>query len=326
MKRIVTIGGGTGSFTILSGLKRIPDIYITAVVSMADDGGSTGVLRDELGVLPPGDVRQCLVALSEHSDIVRRLMSYRFAEGGLAGHSFGNILLAALEKVTGNFSEGVEVASDILKVQGTVLPVTNDTATLLLELMDGTVLQGENAINHSDIQNIGIKKIYYASGVHINSRVKEELLAADIIILGPGNYYCSILPNLVVEGMQEVLQASQARIIFPVNLTNKKGHTDHWSVSTYVEDVQRYIGRNIDLVLINNRVPTDEQLAIYETQEGEGVFVADDLGKEINVTRQELLSHDNMPFQKSKADVIPAIRGFIRHDSDLFAKAVRALL
>src|ERR1035437_4314637 len=125
MKNIVTVGGGTGSYTVLSGLKNLPDVSLTAIVSMAYDGGSTGVLMDELGVLPPGDVRQCLVALSEHSDIVRKLMNYRFSEGTLKGHSFGNIFLAALEKVTGDFVKGVEIASEILKVNGNVIPTTS---------------------------------------------------------------------------------------------------------------------------------------------------------------------------------------------------------
>src|SRR3990167_4467363 len=128
VKNIVTVGGGTGSFTVLSGLKNIPDISITALVSMADDGGSTGVLRDELGVLPPGDVRQCLVALSNHSEIVRKLINYRFNDGVLAGHSFGNIFLAALEKVTGDFAKGVEIISDILNVKCKVIPITKDIA------------------------------------------------------------------------------------------------------------------------------------------------------------------------------------------------------
>ncbi|KKQ43958.1 MAG: hypothetical protein US64_C0020G0004 [Candidatus Nomurabacteria bacterium GW2011_GWC1_37_9] len=118
MTNIVTIGGGTGSYTVLSGLKNLPDVSLSALVSMSDNGGSTGVLRDELGVLPPGDIRQCLVALSEHSEIVRSLINYRFSEGTLKGHSFGNIFLAALEKVTGDFVKGVEIASEILKVKG----------------------------------------------------------------------------------------------------------------------------------------------------------------------------------------------------------------
>ena len=141
MKKVVTMGGGTGNFVVLSGLKNYP-IDLSAVVSMADDGGSTGVLRDELGVLPPGDVRQCLVALSEHGQIARELMNYRFTEGALEGHSFGNIFLAALEKVTGDFVKGVEVASDILKVKGDVIPVTKNKAQLSVRFSDGTIIEG----------------------------------------------------------------------------------------------------------------------------------------------------------------------------------------
>ncbi|MBP6949192.1 MAG: YvcK family protein [Candidatus Pacebacteria bacterium] len=151
MKSVVTIGGGTGSYTILSGLKDIPNISLTSLVSMADDGGSTGVLRDELGVLPPGDVRQCLIALSEHTDIVRSLMGYRFSEGTLTGHSFGNIFLAALEKVTGDFGSGVEIASEILKVKGKVIPITTNKAELRMIMKDDSCLKGEHCINSSDI-------------------------------------------------------------------------------------------------------------------------------------------------------------------------------
>src|SRR3989337_2321393 len=136
IKNVMTVGGGTGSYTVLSGLKDLKNVSLTALVSMADDGGSTGVLRDELGVLPPGDVRQCLVALSEHSEIVRKLMNYRFENGGLAGHSFGNIFLAALEKVTGDFVKGVEIASEILKVNGNVVPITKNKAQLSILLSD----------------------------------------------------------------------------------------------------------------------------------------------------------------------------------------------
>src|SRR3989338_8195197 len=144
IKNVMTVGGGTGSYTVLSGLKDLPNVSLSALVSMADDGGSTGVLRDELGVLPPGDVRQCLVALSEHTNIVRKLMNYRFENGGLAGHSFGNIFLVALEKVTGNFVKGIEIASEILKVRGIVIPVTNQKAKLSILLSSGVLGEGED--------------------------------------------------------------------------------------------------------------------------------------------------------------------------------------
>ncbi len=324
MKKIVTIGGGTGSFTILSGLKNISDVDLTAIVSMADDGGSTGVLRDELGVLPPGDIRQCLVALSEHTDVVRRLMSYRFAEGGLAGHSFGNILLAALEKVTGNFAEGVAVASDILKVRGTVLPVTQDNTILLVELEDGTIFHGENAINHTDMQAAGIKRLYYEACVTLNSRVEIVLGEADVIIIGPGNYYCSVLPNLVVPRMIEVLQHTPAKIIFPVNLTNKKGHTEHWKVSDYVHNLETILKRKVDIILINNNQPSKEQVNAYALEEGDGVMVIDDMNNDSRTVRAPLLS--NQVIEKDKSDTIAHSRSFIRHDSTLFASAIEKLI
>ncbi len=324
MKNIVTVGGGTGSFTILSGLKKIPDVTITAIVSMADDGGSTGVLRDELGVLPPGDVRQCLIALSEHSDTVRKLMGYRFEEGGLSGYSFGNIFLAALEKVTGNFAKGVEVASDILKVRGTVVPVTDDKARLCITLEDGTVLKGEDVINHTDMQALGVAKIHYDKSVGLNTVAREAIENADVVILGPGNYYCSVLPNLAVSGMLEVLKNTKAKIVFPVNLTNKKGHTLYWTAQGYVEDIEKYLGRSLDIVLVNTLPPSQNQIDTYELQEGDGVVVVDDLPTNKKIFRLPLLSQGLISFQKT--DALASSRSFIRHDSDLFAKVIESLL
>lgn len=330
MKHIVTIGGGTGSYTVLSGIKKIPDITITALVSMADDGGSTGVLRDELGVLPPGDVRQCLVALSEHSDVMRELMSYRFSEGSLTGHSFGNIFLAALEKVTGDFAEGVEIASEIMKVQGTVIPITKSKAELLITLRNGDSVKGETAINEYDIELYGIKQYAYTHDVMINPRALQAIESADSIILGPGNYYCSLLPALIVNGCKEALQNTKAKLIFPVNLTNKHGHTLHFAVSDYVHDIERYIGRKVDIVLMNNEVPSDEQVEVYQLQEGDGVLVEDDIDKDIEVwegrriIREKLLSH--AVIKKEKGNTLYAVRGFIRHDKDKLAKVLRRLV
>ncbi len=323
MKKVVTVGGGTGSFTVLTGLKEIEGVDITALVSMADDGGSTGVLRDELGVLPPGDVRQCLVALSEESELVRRLMRYRFEEGGLAGHSFGNILLAALEKVSGDFITGAQVASQILKVKGKVVPVTGSIAHLVLRLMDGTELIGENTINHADIQKIGIESIGYQKKVKLNPHAREAILEADAIVLGPGNYYCSVLPCLIVEGFRDAVMQSHAKLIFPVNLTNKHGHTLGYGVKEYVDDIETFLGRPVDVVLINSDAPSEEQIRVYELTEGSGVLVSDNYTKE-NVMRAPMLS--KAMIKKEKGDVIEAVRGFIRHDSDKLARAVMGCL
>jgi len=323
IKNIVTVGGGTGSYTVLSGLKNLPNISLTALVSMSDDGGSTGVLRDELGVLPPGDVRQCLVALSEHSNIVRELMNYRFSEGTLKGHSFGNIFLAALEKVTGEFTKGVEVASEILKVSGKVIPITQNKAELLITLSNGRVLEGENKIQEANTQDVGIKNIFYKNNVELNPHAKEAILKADYIILGPGNYYCSIVPNLIVDGFKEAIVQSKAKIILPINLTNKLGHTTHWKVGNYVDDVEKYIGKLVDFILINNEEPSLEQIERYKFESGDGVLVEDDF-KDARVVRGALLSH--IIHEPLARDLSPHTRGFIRHDSQKLADYLKKII
>jgi uncharacterized cofD-like protein len=324
MKNIVTIGGGTGSYTILSGLKKLPNVSLTALVSMADDGGSTGVLRDELGVLPPGDVRQCLVALSTHTDVVRSLMNYRFSEGTLSGHSFGNIFLAALEKVTGDFAEGVEIVSEILKVQGKVIPITKSKAELSICLKDGSCIKGEDTINHADLQTKGVKSIFYKKPVKLNPHAHTAIMEADMIILGPGNYYCSLLPNLIVDGFKESIQKTKAKLIFPVNLTNKQGHTLHFKVSDYVCDIEKFLGRKVDIILINNKMPSDEQLTHYKMKEGDGVFTEDDMKDDKRVIRDNLLS--SALIVHNKADVISSLRSFIRHDKDVLGDIIAKMM
>ena len=324
MKNIVTVGGGTGSYTVLSGLKNLPNVSLTALVSMADDGGSTGVLRDELGVLPPGDVRQCLVALSEHSDVVRELMNYRFENGGLSGHSFGNIFLVALEKVTGSFTKGVEIASEILKIKGKVVPVTNDSAKLSVKLLNGKSIEGEDNIqNDGDIKKYGLEKIFYKTEVSLNDHAKKSLINADAIILGPGNYYCSVIPNIIVNGFQEAIKNSKAKIIFPVNLTNKLEHTSDWKVSDYVKDIEKYLGKSVDIILVNNEKPSLEHTKYYELEEGKGVFVEDDLN-DPRVIRAKLLS--TIIFKPQYDEQMKATRGFIRHDSKKLAECIEKII
>ncbi|QQR77643.1 MAG: YvcK family protein [Candidatus Moraniibacteriota bacterium] len=328
-KRIVTIGGGTGSFTLLQGLKRHP-FRLSAVVSMADDGGSTGVLRDELGVLPPGDVRQCLVALSQSSEKMRELMNYRFDNGGLKGHSFGNLLLSALEKMEGSFSEGVRRAMEILKVCGEVIPVTNEDAHLEMRLSDGTMLCGENEINHAEtLQEVGIEKFSFAKSVRASALAVKRIGEADAIVIGPGNFYCSLLPNVLIRTCARAIRDSSARVIFVANLTNKRGHTSGWSVDDFVRELEKYIGRGrVDFVVWNVRKPNKELVRKYEEQEGEGMLVTFDqdaiLNRTYRVLRADVVSDRASVVREG--DVIAATRAFIRHDSDRLAQAIAFLV
>ena len=322
-KNIVTVGGGTGSYTILSGLKNLENVSLAALVAMTDDGGSTGVLRDELGVLPTGDVRKCLVALSKHTEIVRKLISYRFEEGKLSGHTFGNILLAALEKVTGDFVQGVEIASKILKVRGKVIPITREKAQLSVLFSDGTSLDGESKIDRADLQKLGIERIFYKKNIPLNKTAERAILGADYIILGPGDYYTTIIPNLIVNGFKEALHKSKAKIILPINLTNKQGHTMHWKVSDYVKTIELYLRKSVDFILVNTEKPSREQIERYKLEEGDGVLIPDDFN-DPRVIRESLLSHAF--FANDKADKLEDTRSFIRHDGEKFAECINKII
>lgn len=324
MKNIVTVGGGTGSYTVLSGLKNLKDVNLSAIVSMADNGGSTGLLRQELGVLPPGDIRQCLVALSEESEEVKDLLNYRFEEGTLKSHPVGNLILAALEKTTGDFASALEIASKLFKVRGRVVPVTLDNAELLLTTRDGEEVLGEREVDSTNIQEKGIQNFSYQGSVKLSEQAQKAILNGDYILIGPGNHYASVLPNLVVPGFKETLEKSRAKIILPVNLTNRKGHTILWKVSDYVNDLEKYLGKKADYILVNTDLPSREQLDRYESQEGTGVLVEDDLGNDPRVMRASLLSDKNVYF--SAADELSFVRSFIRHDPQKLADVIEKII
>jgi uncharacterized cofD-like protein len=326
-KKIVTIGGGTGSFTLLNGLKKY-SVDISAIVSMVDDGGSTGILRDELGVLPTGDVRQCLVALSKSSKELRELMNYRFKEGGLKGHSFGNIFLSALEKINGSFSEGIETASKILNVKGEVIPVTNQDTNLFVELKNGKILKGEDEINHNfEIEKEGIKKIYLVPSARASKKAIQKILEADLIAIGPGNYYCSVIPNLLVKGISEAIIKSKAKVVFNCNLVNKKGQTEEFNLEDYVSSTNKFIGKErIDFVTFNMSEPGKELVKRYESQRELLVKVKNKKNPE---RKYKIISSDILSSKKpkyDKADVLAKDRSFIRHDSDKLAKVLVKIL
>jgi len=323
-KNIVTIGGGTGSFTLLTGLKKHP-VNLSAIVSMADDGGSTGVLRDELGVLPPGDIRQCLVALSDSSEMLRKLMNYRFEKGGLKGHNFGNLFLSALEKITGNFSEGVLRASKILNVKGSVIPVTNHKATLRIRLKNGKILNGEDEINHGSVQKIGVKKMYFGGHVKANLKALKAIRDADVIVIGPGNHYCSILPNFLIKEFSAAIKKAKAMVIYNVNLTNKHHHTEGFTVNTYISAIEQFIGKGrIDYATFNIKKPSGQLMRRYIRHEGKDLLVR--FGEKKNAQRSFTLVKGNFigsaEIKQNGADAISDTRSFIRHDPHRLATAI----
>lgn len=311
MKRVVVVGGGTGNFVVLRGLKKYP-LDLAAIVSMADDGGSTGILRDELGVLPPGDARQCLVALSNSSRLLRSLMNYRFENGNLGGHSFGNLLLSALEKVTGSFEKAVEEAGKILFIQGRVIPVTTHQVRLKMILNNRRVLEGEKEIYLSQEIDQGYQSIYLEPIPTVNPHVLEEIHRADMIVLGPGGLHTSIIPNLLVDGVCEALRKSKARKVFVVNLMNRRGQTTGFKTSDYLREIVHLLGEDIfHHILVNKQKPPQEVIELYAT---EGELVESDTN-DPRIIYADLLGR---PKENSKGDILK--RNLIRHDSNKLAQ------
>lgn len=269
-KKVAVIGGGTGTFVVLSALKNYP-VELTAIISMADDGGSTGMLRDQYGVLPPGDARRALVALSESSETLRELFNYRFHKGSLAGHSFGNIFLSALEQLKGNFGAAVKEASLVLNVKGRVLPVTLSDVRLFAELADGKVLKGETNIDIPRTKvRAKIKKVWLSPGAKINPEAKEAILRADLIVIGPGDLYTSLIPNLLVRGMPEAIKKSRAKKVFVCNLMTKFGETHGFRAEDFLREIEKYLGRGVlDLAIFNNKRPHPKVLARYKKERAE---------------------------------------------------------
>jgi uncharacterized cofD-like protein len=319
-KKVVVIGGGTGTFTVLSGLKRYP-VDLTAVVTMADDGGSTGRLRDEFGVLPPGDLRQCLVALSEADLVMRKLFNYRFTKGDLSGHNFGNIFISTLEQVTGSLDKSLDVAGKILNIRGRVIPVTLSKVDLVAELKNGKVLHGESAISdYQLVSRFGIKKIFLKPAAKANPKALAAIKEADLIVVGPGNLYASLIPNFLVSGIGRALSNSKAKKVYVTNLMNKNGHTDDFVVSDYVRVLESAIGKSgvFDAVVYNTKKP-DKALVRKYADEGEPVVCGSECMKgKFTLIGTSLLA-DGLA-KTTKTDTVR--RTLIRHDPDKLAKAL----
>ena len=252
---ITTIGGGTGTFNVLSGLGKNRHLNLAAIVTVADSGGSTGELRDEFGILPPGDVRRAIVALAEDTEVVRRLFEYRFKEGRrIAGHTIGNLLLTALTDIMGDFERGIEELSEMFSVHGKVIPVTLDNVSLGVTLENGEQILGETDIDvPKHDANVPIRDAFLLGGGRLNPRAKEAIENSDYVIVGPGDLYTSIIPNLLCDGMVDALRGSAAKIIYVCNIMTKHGETDGFAVEDFVRVLEQYLGEGtIDYLLVNN--------------------------------------------------------------------------
>ena len=317
-RKIVVVGGGTGNHTTLSGLKY-EDCDLTAVVAMTDSGGSSGRLRDELGQLPPGDVRQCLVALApddRSAALMARLFDYRFNTGdGLNGHSFGNLFLTALTEVMGNTATAIEEASRMLSIKGTVLPVTLTKSTLVARLKDGTELRGEAKIDerHDNLE-VTIDYVYLDPKAYAYSPVLEAIEAADAIVMGPGDIYTSILANLLVQDVSRAIDSSKATKICVCNLMTKPGESDGFKASDFANLIHDYLGTTSRLdYLVVNSAPVPERLV--ERYAFDGQFPVEVDLEECQETVREVV-----------LEPLLSAGVYVRHDPSALARTIMRIL
>jgi uncharacterized cofD-like protein len=261
---VCVIGGGTGSFHVLSGLRSFPDFEIRSVVTMMDSGGDSGRLRDEFGVLPPGDLRRCLVALSDESALLRDLFSFRFSESPLAGRSFGNLWLLALTRMLGSEREAIEATLRLLRIRGRVIPVTWDHVHLCAELADGSRIESEAGFSDARRDpRVAIRRVYLAPAARANPEAIAAIASSDFVVLAPGDLYSSTIPNLLVEGIPEALRATPAPLVYVQNLMTRSGETHGYPASRHVAEIARYAGRVPDAVLVHAGAIGDALAARY---------------------------------------------------------------
>jgi len=328
-KNIVVIGGGTGTHTVLQGLKRYQkQVNLSAVVTMADSGGSTGRLRDEFGYLPVGDVRMALAALASdidhHEELLRELFLYRFDKGkGLSGHNFGNLLLVALTDILGSEEEAIRAAAKVLRVQGKVVPVTTQKVDLLAAYSDGEVVTGEHDIDEPTTERTKhkITKLSLTPGATISERAEDTLLGADLIVLGPGDLYTSVLANVVVDGVPEAIRNSKATVAYVCNLMTKLGQTTGMGVQEHLAEISAYIGKVPDVVFVNKTPFPKDLLKKYQADNELSVKMNYAAG-ECQVITADLLATEVV--QTVSGDTLK--RSLIRHDSRKLARKIMEIV
>ena len=304
-KKVVVLGGGTGMSNLLRGLKQYP-LDITAIVTVCDDGKSTGVLREEFSIPAVGDIRRILVALSETEPLVMDLFNYRFSTtSDLDGHTVGNLLLTAASSITGNLSVGIEALSKVLNLKGKVVPLTEDNVTLVAKLEDKSIIEGEHNITQRKNKS-RIKKIYYKDKAVATKGALKAIREADLIILSMGSLFTSIIPNLLIDSIVKEIDKSKAKIMYTCNMMTQPGETDNFKVSDHVKKLNEYLhNRKVDVVVANNGIISKKMSDFYETEEQKDPVIFDEENlKKMNlevigddftfITKNNLLRHDNI--------------------------------
>lgn len=328
-KKVVVIGGGTGTFTVLTGLKKyIPQIDISVIVSMMDSGGSNRVIRDEFGMLPTSDIRQAILALaSNNSDkIMRDLFNYRYTQGtGISGMTFGNLFMAALTDILGSQKEAIFETERILDVKGKVIPVTYDNSQLVATYDNGVQVLGEHFIDEPTKKTIyhRITNLEVFPKAKLNKDAKKAVLEADLIVFGPGDLYTSILCNVVVDGLAKYVSQSNAKKLYIANIMTRFGQTDGFGLKEHLEEVEKYLGRGVLNYCLFNDPQRISKKALAWYKKNDATYVVDNYTKTKNkmivkIIKKNLVS--NKFYKKSVSDKL--IRSLIRHDSDKLAKAI----
>ena len=309
--KVVVIGGGTGLSTMLRGLKQYTS-HITAIVTVGDDGGGSGKLREDLGMLPPGDIRNCILALADTEPLMEDLLQYRFTEGSLKGQCFGNLFLAAMAGISENFEDAVQKMSSVLAVKGKVLPVTLDDMKLVAELENGEIIEGESKIpSEVIVRKTRIKKIVIKP---IDAKPLEEAIKAinnaDVIIMGPGSLYTSIIPNLLVKGIPEAICKSPAKKVYISNVMTQPGETDGFKVSNHLKVLMDYgVAENIDYVIANNGIIPPDIKEKYAKENAELVVLDYENISNLNVNVIE-------------ADLIKITKRYVKHNAEKLAELI----
>lgn len=313
-KKVVVIGGGTGTVAVLSGLKKYEDLSLSVIVSMTDDGGSNAVVRDQFGYLPMSDLRKSIIALSGTGNgLLRDVFTYRFEKGdGLKSHTLGNLIMMGLADMTGSEVGAIEAVSRLFDVQGNIIPVTEDDVRLVAEYEDGSIMKGEHQIDEpdKDHENKLIKFFYTTPKAKATDDAVNAILEADYIIAGPGDLYTSTLANIIINGIPQAIQKSKAKFIFINNLMTKKGQTHGMKASGLIDEIAKYAGRRPEIIVMNNKEISKDMVEHYKSR-GEEVIEDDvDDGKFEYVMRASLIS--SVKVEKDKGDDL--VRSLVRHD------------